>query len=66
MPLLTDPQTRAAIHAPTSQNWTMSITYPFCNSKPASVPAYPNSVFIHLPIDYSTFDPSVFHPCFRV
>lgn len=43
--LLTDPRTLAAIHAPTSQNWTMSIFYPFGTSKPTL--AYPNSVFIH-------------------
>lgn len=29
---LNDPQTRAAIHAPTSMNWTASIYYPFGNN----------------------------------
>jgi len=29
---LNDPQTRAAIHAPTSKNWTESIFYPFGNN----------------------------------
>ncbi|KAH0836523.1 Alpha/Beta hydrolase protein [Lanmaoa asiatica] len=38
---LNDPQTRSAIHAPTSQNWTESIYYPFGNSK--HEPGYPNS-----------------------
>ncbi|KAG8220809.1 Alpha/Beta hydrolase protein [Butyriboletus roseoflavus] len=32
---LNDPQTRAAIHAPTSHNWSEGISYPFGNSKPA-------------------------------
>ena len=62
--LRSDPQTRVAVHAPTSKNWTRSIVYPFGNSKPAS--AYPNSVFINPSIDYSNFDQSMFHPFFRI
>lgn len=59
-----DPQTRAAIHAPTSKDWVESTPYPFGNSKHA--PAYPNSAFINPSIDYSSGDPSMFHPFFRV
>lgn len=62
MILCPDPQTRAAIHAPTSQNWTEVISYPFGNSKHA--PAYLDSAFTNLSIDISANgnDPSMFHP----
>ena len=33
--LLPDPQTRAAIHAPTSVDWSANINYPFANSEHA-------------------------------
>jgi hypothetical protein len=64
MLLRSDPQTRAAIHAPTSENWTEVIYYPFGNSTPT--PVYPNSVFINSSIDYSNIDPSMFRPFFRI
>ena len=47
-----DARTRAAIHAPTSENWAENIDYPFGNSK--RVIGYTNSVFIYQSIGYSS------------
>jgi hypothetical protein len=63
MLLRPDPQTRTAIHAPTSKDWSRIFFYPFGNSKFA--PAYPNSVSTDPPTDYSNIDPSMFHPFFE-
>lgn len=64
MILRLDPQTRTAIHAPTSQNWTESINYPFGNSK--HNPVYLNSVLTNLSVDYYNNDPSMLHSFFLV
>lgn len=60
---LPDPRTRTAIHAPTSMNWTESITYPFSSSK--HLPWYPNAVLTDPPIDYSDYDTSMSFPLHR-